>query len=119
VAQSLDVGAEQRRGVAQPGAGVDDAVEDVVDAGHRGAQCGVVEDVAVVIFDVEVLDRLRRTGPPQDDPHVVAAFHQLPGDMGAQESARPHHQLLRARHAVKCSGGRVGWARARKDGIND
>jgi hypothetical protein len=39
-------------------AGIDDAVEDVVAARHGGAQCGVVEDVAVVVFDVEVLDRL-------------------------------------------------------------
>jgi hypothetical protein len=98
-------------GVAQPCAGVDDAVEDVVAACHGGAQCGVVEDVAVVIFDVEVLDRLRRAGPANQHPHVVAAVDQLAGDMGAEEPARADHQLLRACHAVKCSGG--------KDGIND
>ena len=104
VPQALDVGAEQRRGVAQPRTGVDDAVEDVVAAGHRGAQRRVVEDVAVVVLDVEVLDGFRRAGPADQHPHVVAAVDQLPGDMGAEEPARADHQLLRARHGVKCSG---------------
>ena len=104
VPQPLDVGAEQRRRVAQPRPGVDDAVEDVVAVGHRRAHRRVVEDVAVVVFDVEVLDRFRRAGPAQQHSDVVAAFDQLPGDMGAEEPARTDHQLLRARHGVKCSG---------------
>ena len=35
VAQTVDVGAEQGSGVDQPGAGVDSAMEDVVDTVHR------------------------------------------------------------------------------------
>lgn len=44
------------RRVTQPRPGVDDAVEDVLDACHGGAQGVVVEDVPVVVFDVEVVD---------------------------------------------------------------
>jgi hypothetical protein len=38
------------------------AVKDVVAAGHRGLHRRVIEDVAVVVLDVEVLDRFRRAG---------------------------------------------------------
>jgi hypothetical protein len=98
VTQAIDVGAKQRRGVPQPRPRIDDAVKDVVAAGHRGAHRRVVEDVAVVVLDVEVLDRFRRAGPADEHPHVVAAVDELPGDMGAKEPACTDHQLLHACH---------------------
>lgn len=47
VAQACHIGAKQRGGIAQPGAGVDHTVVDVVAAGHRLGHGGGVEDVAV------------------------------------------------------------------------
>jgi hypothetical protein len=38
------------------------------------------------------------TKPPHQPPDVVAALHELPRDVGAEEAARPDHQLLRTRH---------------------
>jgi hypothetical protein len=48
---------------------------------------------AAPIFD-EVLDGFRGTGGAQADPHVVAAFHQLPGDMGAKNPLAPITNFL-------------------------
>ena len=56
VAGALDVGAEQRRRVLEPAAGVDDAVVDDVAAGHRLAQDVVVPDVADEARHVQVVD---------------------------------------------------------------
>ena len=53
-------------------------MEHVVDAGHRRAQRIVVEDVAVMAFDVQVVDGLRRTGLAEQYPDVVAALYELP-----------------------------------------
>ncbi len=70
--QALDVGGEQWRRVGQVGAGVDDAVEHHVPVGHRRRHRIGVEDIPVTPFDVETLDALGRTTPPQQHPHVIA-----------------------------------------------
>jgi len=100
VPQAFDVGAEQRGRVAQPGPGVDNAVVHVVAVGHRGPQGGVVEDVAVVALDVELVDPHGRAGAAQQHSHPFAMFHQLPRDVRAEEAARTHYQFHRAGHAL-------------------
>jgi hypothetical protein len=50
---------------------------------------GALPVVAVVVFDVEVLDTLRRTGPANHHPHIVAALDQLPRHMRAEEPLAP------------------------------
>ena len=52
-------------------------LEHVVDAGHRRTQRIVIEDVAVLAFDVQVVDGLGRTGLTEQYPDVVAAFLTL------------------------------------------
>ena len=84
VAGSLDVGAVQRRRVGQPGAGVDDAVVDVVASGHRIAQYIVVPDVAEEPFGFEVVDAGGSSVGTHNDSHVVAGVDELAGDMRAE-----------------------------------
>src|SRR5690606_21318829 len=93
IAGALDVGAEQRRRIAQPAAGVHDAVVEVVDAGHRGAQGVVVPDVAVEAVDVEVVDADGVGAGADHDPHVVPVGDQLAGDVRAEEPVGADDQL--------------------------
>ena len=69
VTQALDVGVEQRRRITQPRPSVDDAVVHVIASVHRGTQGVVVEYVATVTLDVEVVDRDSGTGAAQQDSH--------------------------------------------------
>ena len=61
VSCSVDVGAEQRRRIPEPAAGVDYAVIHVVTSGHRPPKDVVVPDVADESLDVEIVDA-RRVG---------------------------------------------------------
>jgi hypothetical protein len=69
-------------------------MEHVVDAGHRRTRRIVIEDVAVLAFDVQVVDGLRRTGLTEQYPDVVAALYELPFHVETEEAARPDHHLL-------------------------
>jgi hypothetical protein len=89
VAQAVHIGAEQRGRVTEPGPGVDDAVVDVVAAGHRAAQRRVVEDIAVVPLEFEVVQRKGRAGAPQQDSHPLATLYQLSCDVRSQNPLAP------------------------------
>ncbi len=84
IAGAVDVGVEQRRGVAQPAAGVDDAVVHVVDAGHRLTQGLVVPDVADEPRDVEIVDSDGVGAVAHHDAHIVAVADELAGDVRAE-----------------------------------
>ena len=81
VAGAFDVGPEQRCGVAQPAAGVHDAVVDVVAAGHRRAQRVVVPDIADVPLHLEIVDGDGVGVLAHHHPHLVTVGDQLPGDV--------------------------------------
>ena len=88
-------------------------MEDVVAAGHGGAQRIVVEDVAVAAFDIEVVNRLRQTRGPDHDADVVSALDQGSGDV--QAGTRLHdHELLLSGHGANLAGG--AWTVARRLG---
>ena len=84
VACAVDVGVEQRGGVAQPATGVDHAVVHVLRAGHRVAQRLVVPDVADEPRDVKVIDADRVGTVAHHDAHVLTLVHQLAGDVRAE-----------------------------------
>ena len=94
VARALDVGVKQRRGVAQPAAGVDDAVVDDVAAGHRLAQHVVgVADVADEPRDLQVVDADGVGVVAHHDPYVVAVGDQLAGDVVTEKAVGADDQL--------------------------
>ena len=57
-------------------------------------QCIVIEDVAIAPFDGQTANRASGTGHADQDPHIVATFDELPGNVRAQESAGTDHQHL-------------------------
>ena len=104
---------EQRRGVAQPAAGVDDAVVDDVAAGHRLAQDVVVPDVADEPRHLQVVDA-DGVGPvAHHDADVLAVGDELAGDVRAEVAVGADDELgaVRSRapptwriHAAASSG---------------
>ena len=61
-------------------------------------QCIVIEDVAIAPLDGQTANRASGTGRANEDPHIVATFDELPGNVRAQESAGTHHlHLVRPR----------------------
>ena len=93
VAQTFDVGAEQRRRVTQPGAGVDDAVVDVVDAVHRLAHRGGVEHVAVEAGEFEVVDGAGVGVGAHHGPYFGTVGDQLAGDVRTQKAVGADDQF--------------------------
>ena len=81
IARALDVGVEQRRGVAQPAAGVDDAVVHIVDTCHRLAQRVVVPDVADEPRHLEIVDADGVRAVAHHDTHLLAVADELTGDV--------------------------------------
>jgi hypothetical protein len=79
--QSFDVRPEQRLRVAQPYPRIHDAVIADVAAGHGGAGCVVIEEVAVTTLDFEVIDSFGGTCAAQHDSHIRARGNKLSRDM--------------------------------------
>jgi hypothetical protein len=90
--QTLDVGREQRRRIAQPCPGVDDAVIHHVAVRHGCAQRFFVEKASIAAFDVQIADRHCRAGLAEEHPHVVTSLDELSGDMRSNEPAGTHHE---------------------------
>jgi len=55
-------------------------------------QCIAIDDVAPL--DGQTASRASGTGRADQDPHIVATFDELPGNVRAQESAGTDHQHL-------------------------
>lgn len=89
VPQALHIGAEQRRGVAQPGPGVHRAVVDDVAVGHRLGQGRVVGQLGRADVDGEVVEGHRGAGGAHQHTHVVPPLHELTRDVRSDEPARP------------------------------
>ena len=83
---AVDVGAEQRRGVLEPAAGVDDAVVHDLAADHRRAEDVGIPDVADEARDFQVVDADGVGTGPHHGPHVLPVGDQLPGHMRAEVS---------------------------------
>jgi hypothetical protein len=81
VAQTVHVGAKQRRRVAQPRPGVDDAVVHVIATLHCPVQRGGVEDVAVESGELQIVDAPGVGGRPHHRPDVGAGSNELAGDV--------------------------------------
>jgi hypothetical protein len=50
-------------------------------------QCIVIEDVAIAPLDGQTANRASGTGRADQDPHIVATFDELPGNVRAQPLA--------------------------------
>ena len=98
VAGALDVGVKQRRRITQPAAGVDDAVVDVVDTGHRLAQRVVVPNVADEPRDGQVVDADRVGVGPHHRPDLMTVGYQLPCHMRAEKAVGADDQLRLCAH---------------------
>jgi hypothetical protein len=106
--ESLDVGAEQRRRVAQPHPGVDDAVVHNIAAGHGRPKRIVVEEVSVAAFDREVIDPLGGTRLSQHHANVFPVGHQPPHDVRADKATGADHEFLHlSRRALSRHGERA------------
>jgi hypothetical protein len=94
VPQPFDVGAEQRRGIAQPHPRIDDAVVHDIASGHRIAQGRIVENVSVATLYGKILDTLGGARPAQHDTDVGALGNQLTGDVRADDPLAPITSFL-------------------------
>ncbi len=82
--QPFDVGPPERGRIAQPGAGVDDAVVHHVAVVHRGAHRLGVEDIAVDPLHVEIVDPAGGTGAADEHANILTALDKPSGDMRAE-----------------------------------